>query len=336
MRFLSAAATNGAMEIQQVINIVVVVAGVYLIGDGRLTMGGLIACTMLTSRAVAPLGQMVGLLMQYHNAKVSLTSLEAVMSNPVERPDDASFVHRPDLKGNIEFRDVEFSYPNSSMTALKGFSCKISVGEKIVVIGRIGSGKTTLQKLLLGLYLPTGGAVLVDGVDIRQLDPADLRRNIGYVAQDVTLFYGTLRDNISIGAPYADDAAIVAAAEAAGLTEFVNRHPDGFDMMIGERGESLSGGQRQGVAIARAFLMDPPILLLDEPTSAMDFSSEQQFKERLKVAAAHKTVIIVTHRNSLLDLATRVIVVDDGKIVADGPRDQVIQALQSGRIGRAS
>jgi ATP-binding cassette subfamily C protein LapB len=173
-------------------------------------------------------------------------------------------------------------------------------------------------------------------VDIRQLDPADLRRNIGYVAQDVTLFYGTLRDNISIGAPYADDATIVAAAEAGGLTEFVNRHPAGFDMMIGERGESLSGGQRQGVAIARAFLMDPPILLLDEPTSAMDFSSEQQFKERLKVAAGHKTVIIVTHRNSLLDLATRVIVVDDGKIVADGPRDQVIQALQSGRIGRAS
>jgi ATP-binding cassette subfamily C protein LapB len=336
MRFLSAAATNGAMEIQQVINIVVVVAGVYLIGEGRLTMGGLIACTMLTSRAVAPLGQMVGLLMQYHNAKVSLASLETVMSNPVERPDDAAFVHRPDLKGNIEFRDVEFSYPNAAMTALKGFSCKILEGEKIVVIGRIGSGKTTLQKLLLGLYQPTGGAVLIDGVDIRQLDPADLRRNIGYVAQDVTLFYGTLRDNISIGAPYADDATIVAAAEAAGLTEFVNRHPAGFDMMIGERGESLSGGQRQGVAIARAFLMDPPILLLDEPTSAMDFSSEQQFKERLKVAAAHKTVIIVTHRNSLLDLATRVIVVDDGKIVADGPRDQVIQALQSGRIGRAS
>jgi ATP-binding cassette subfamily C protein LapB len=336
MRFLSAAATNGAMEIQQVINIVVVVAGVYLIGEGRLTMGGLIACTMLTSRAVAPLGQMVGLLMQYHNAKVSLASLETIMTNPVERPDDAAFVHRPDLKGNIEFRDVEFSYPNAAMTALKGFSCKILEGEKIVVIGRIGSGKTTLQKLLLGLYQPTGGAVLIDGVDIRQLDPADLRRNIGYVAQDVTLFYGTLRDNISIGAPYADDATIVAAAEAAGLTEFVNRHPAGFDMMIGERGESLSGGQRQGVAIARAFLMDPPILLLDEPTSAMDFSSEQQFKERLKVAAGHKTVIIVTHRNSLLDLATRVIVVDDGKIVADGPRDQVIQALQSGRIGRAS
>jgi ATP-binding cassette subfamily C protein LapB len=336
MRFLSAAATNGAMEIQQLVNVVVVIAGVYLIGDGQLSMGGLIACTMLTSRAVAPLGQMVGLLMQYHNAKVSLTSLEEVMNKPVERPFDAAFVHRPELKGNIEFRDVEFTYPNAAVSALKGFSCKIAAGDKVVVIGRIGSGKTTLQKLLLGLYQPTGGAVSIDGVDLRQLDPADLRRNIGYVAQDVTLFYGTLRDNIAIGAPYADDATIVAAADAAGLTDFVNRHPDGFDMMIGERGDSLSGGQRQGVAIARALLMDPPILLLDEPTSAMDFSSEQQFKERLRRVAAHKTVIIVTHRNSLLDLATRVIVVDDGRIVADGPRDQVIQALQSGRIGRAS
>jgi len=336
MRFLSAAATNGAAEVQQLVNIVVVIAGVYLIADGKLSMGGLIACTMLASRAVAPLGQMVGLLMQYHNAKVSLTSLEQVMNNPVERPADAAFVHRPDLKGNIEFRDVGFSYPNCSVAALKGLSCRIASGEKVVVIGRIGSGKTTLQKLILGLYQPTAGAVTIDGVDVRQLDPADLRRNIGYVSQDVTLLYGTLRDNIAIGAPYADDAAVMAAADAAGLSEFVNRHPDGFDMMIGERGDSLSGGQRQGVAIARAFLMDPPILLLDEPTSSMDFSSEQQFKQRLKEVAAHKTIIIVTHRNSLLDLATRVIVVDDGRVVADGPRDQVIQALQSGRIGRAA
>lgn len=336
MRFLSAAATNGAVEIQQLVNVVIIVAGVYLIAHGQLTMGGLIACTMLSSRAVAPLGQMVGLLMQFHSAKVSLTSLEQIMENPVERPADASFVHRPELKGDIEFRDVAFNYPNSSVAAIKGLNCKIQAGEKVVVIGRIGSGKTTLQKLLLGLYQPTGGSVLMDGVDLRQLDPADLRRNIGYVAQDVTLFYGTLRDNITIGAPYADDSAVVAAAEAAGLTEFVNRHPEGFDMMIGERGDSLSGGQRQGVAIARAFLMDPPILLLDEPTSSMDFTSEQAFKQRLKEIAAHKTVLIVTHRNSLLELATRIIVVDDGRIVADGPRDQVVQALQSGRIGRAS
>ena len=336
MRFLSAAATSGAAEVQQLVYITVVIAGVYLIGDGQLSMGGLIACTMLSSRAVAPLGQMVGLLMQFQNAKVALTSLEDVMTKPVERPDDEVFVQRPNLRGDIEFRDVHFSYPNSPVAALKGFSCRIAAGEKVVIIGRVGSGKTTLQKLLLGLYQPTTGAVLVDGVDLRQLDPADLRRNIGYVSQDVTLFYGTLRDNITIGAPYADDASIIAAAEAAGLAEFINRHPEGFDMMIGERGDSVSGGQRQGIAIARAMLLDPPILLLDEPTSAMDFSSEQQFKERLKQVAGHKTMLIVTHRNSLLDLATRIIVVDDGRIVADGPRDQVIQALQSGRIGRAS
>lgn len=336
MRFLSAAATNGAMEMQQLVNVIVVIIGVYLIADGQLTMGGMIACTMLASRAVAPLGQMVGLLMQYHNAKTALTSLEEVMSKPVERPADAAFVHRPELRGDIEFKDVHFSYPNSSIAALKGTSFKISAGDKVVIIGRIGSGKTTLQKLLLGLYHSTSGAVMIDGVDVRQLDPADLRRNIGYIAQDLTLFYGSLRDNIAIGAPYADDASIVAAAEAGGLTEFVNRHPDGFDMLIGERGDSLSGGQRQGVAAARAFLMDPPILLLDEPTSSMDFSSENSFKQRLKEMAAHKTMIIVTHRNSLLELATRVIVLDDGRVVADGPRDQVIQALQGGRIGRGS
>jgi ATP-binding cassette subfamily C protein LapB len=162
--------------------------------------------------------------------------------------------------------------------------------------------------------------VRIDGIDLRQLDPADLRRNVGFVGQDATLFYGTLRENIAIGAPYADDSAIVAAAEVAGLTQFVNRHPKGFDMLIGERGESLSGGQRQEVAIARAVLMDPPVLFFDEPTSAMDFSTEHGFKERLKRFATHKTVVIVTHRSSLIDLANRIIVVDDGRIVADGFR----------------
>ena len=176
----------------------------------------------------------------------------------------------------------------------------------------------------------------MDGVDLRQLDPADLRRNVGYVSQDSMLFYGTLRENIAIGAPYADDRALIEAAEMGGLTEFVNRHAEGFDMLIGERGESLSGGQRQGVAIARATLLDPPILLLDEPTSSMDFSSEAQFKERLRRFAEQKTVVVVTHRTSLIDLANRIIVVDAGRIVADGPRDQVVDALQSGRVGRAS
>lgn len=336
LRLLSASAINGTASLQQLTTVVTIVAGVYLIHNGMLTMGGLIASTMLIGRAMAPLGQIVGLLMQYQNARLSLTSLEQTMARPTERSGDTALVHRPELRGDIEFREVTFSYGKAGESVLKNLSLKIKAGEKVVVIGRVGSGKTTLQKLMLGLYEPAAGAVLVDGVDLRQLDPADLRRNIGYVSQDSMLFFGTLRENIAIGAPYADDRAIIEAAEVAGLTEFVNRHPEGFDMPIGERGESLSGGQRQGVAIARAMLLDPPILILDEPTSAMDFTSEAQFKERLRRLAVNKTVVIVTHRTSLIDLADRIVVIDGGRIVADGPRDTIVEALQSGRIGRAS
>ena len=336
MRLLSASATNGAMTITQLVNVALIIAGVYLIQQRMLTMGGLIAVTMLGGRAIAPLGQAVGLLMQFQNARMSLETLDKLMAQPVERPDAAAFIHRPEIQGEIEFRNVTFSYPGQGEAALQNVSLRIAPGEHVVVIGRTGSGKTTLQKLMLGLYQPTDGVVRIDGIDLRQLDPADLRRNVGFVGQDATLFYGTLRENISIGAPYADDSAIVTAAEVAGLTQFVNRHPKGFDMLIGERGESLSGGQRQEVAIARAVLMDPPVLLFDEPTSAMDFTTEHGFKERLKHFATHKTVVIVTHRTSLIDLATRIIVVDSGRIVADGPREQVVEALQSGRIGRAS
>jgi ATP-binding cassette subfamily C protein LapB len=336
LRLLSSSAMNGAATIQQFVNLTMVIGGVYLINERMLTMGGLIACTMLASRAMAPLGQIVGLLMQYQNARMALESLEGTMKRPTERSDEASFVHRPEIRGEIEFRDVRFSYPNQEQEALKGVSFKLQPGEHVVILGRVGSGKTTLQKLMLGLFTPTEGSVRIDGVDLRQLDPADLRRSIGYVAQDTLLFYGSLRDNISIGAPYADDIAVVAAAEVAGLAEFVNRHPQGFDMLIGERGESLSGGQRQGVAIARAVLLEPPIVLLDEPTSSMDFTSEDQFKKRLQRFAERKTLVIVTHRMSLMDLAQRIIVIDDGQIVADGPRKNVIESLQSGRVGRAS
>ena len=335
MRLLSASATNGAATIAQVVSVALIVAGVYLIHERLLTMGGLIAVNMLGGRAIAPLGQAVGMLMQFQNARMSLETLDKLMAQPVERPDALAFIHRPEIEGEIEFRDVSFSYPGQDEPALQNVSLRVAPGEHVVILGRTGSGKTTLQKLMLGLYQPTAGAVRIDGIDLRQLDPADLRRNVGFVGQDATLFYGTLRENIAIGAPYADDSAIVQAAEIAGLTQFVNRHPKGFDMLIGERGESLSGGQRQEVAIARAVLMDPPVLFFDEPTSAMDFTTEAGFKERLRRFAAHKTMVIVTHRSSLIDLATRMIVVDDGRIVADGPREKVVQALQSGRIGRA-
>lgn len=336
LRLLSSSAINGVSSLQQLVSVAVVVAGVYLIHEKLLTMGGLIASTMLAGRAMAPLGQIVGLLMQYQNARMALESLEATMTRAGERSESASFVHRPEIRGEIEFSDVRFSYPNQKQEALKGISFKISPGEHVVILGRVGSGKSTLQKLMLGLYTPTGGSVSIDGVDLRQLDPADLRRNIGYVSQESLLFYGSLRDNIALGAPYADDSAIVAAAEVGGLTEFVNRHPEGFDLLIGERGESLSGGQRQGVAIARAVLLRPPILLFDEPTSSMDFSSEEQLKVRMRKFAANKTLVIITHRISMMDLAQRLIVIDDGRVVADGPKDKVTEALKSGRIGRAS
>jgi ATP-binding cassette subfamily C protein LapB len=246
------------------------------------------------------------------------------------------FIARGHIQGAIEFKDVSFSYPGQDQASLRNVSFKIREGERVAILGRIGSGKTTVQKLMLGLYRPTHGAVLIDGIDQRQLDPAELRRHIGYVQQDVMLFYGSLRDNITLGAPHADDADVLKAATLGGIVDLVNAHPQGFDMLVGERGESLSGGQKQGVAIARAVIGDPPILLLDEPTASMDHSSEEDVKKRLQAFMPGKTVVLVSHRTSLLDLVDRIIVMDAGRIVADGPKDQVVQALRQGRIGKAA
>lgn len=336
LRLLSASVVNGVTSLQQLVNVAMIVGGVYLIHAGSLTMGGLIAASLLSGRVMAPLGQLVALMMQYEHARTALDALKGTMERPGERSDASRFLHRPAVSGDIVFDKVVFSYPGRTEQALRGVSFRIRSGETVVVIGRVGSGKTTLQRLVLGLYAPTEGAITVDGVDIRQMDPSQLRLNIGYVEQDATLFYGSLRENIALSAPMADDAAIIAAAEVGGLSEFVNRHPEGFDMVIGERGESLSGGQRQGVAIARAALLEPPILLLDEPTGSMDHSSEADFKERLRRFSEHRTTLIVTHRSSLLELADRIIVMDEGRIVADGPREKVLADLQSGRVGKSS
>jgi ATP-binding cassette, subfamily C, bacterial LapB len=336
MRALSSSASYGTNWLSQVVNLSIVLIGVYLISQRELTMGALIACTTLSSRALAPAGQIVGLMMQYQGARTALESLNKVMANPVEREAGQNFLHRRELKGDIEFRDIKFAYPGRDDPVLDGISFRIQQGERVALIGRVGSGKTTLQKLMLGLYQPTSGAVLLDGIDLRQLDPADVRRNLGYVSQDVTLFYGSLRENITMGLPYADETAVLAAAETACMTEFVNRHPRGFDMPVGERGELLSGGQRQSVGLARAVLHNAPLLLLDEPTSAMDFSTEAQVTRKVTEFAQGKTVVLVTHRTSMLALVDRVIVVDQGKVVADGPRDRILEALQAGRIARAA
>jgi len=336
MRALSSSAMYSTSTLTQFVSVTMIVVGVYLIGQKELTMGALIAASMLSQRALSPAGQIVGLLMQYQGARTAMESLNRIMDKPVERPAGDNFIHRAQLRGDIEFRNVKFAYPNRQDSALEGLSFKIAAGERVALIGRVGSGKSTIQRLIMGLYSPSEGAVLLDGIDLRQLDPADVRRNCGYVAQDVTLFYGTLRENIAFGLPYADDSAIVAAAEIAGMTDFVNRHPRGFDMTVGERGESLSGGQRQGVGLARAVLHNAPLLLLDEPTSAMDFTTEAQITARVGAFAQNKTVVLVTHRTSMLAMVTRVIVIDGGKIVADGPRDRIMEALTTGRIARAA
>jgi ATP-binding cassette subfamily C protein LapB len=334
-RTLSSAIVNMSVTVQQLTSVGVIILGVYLIAERELTVGALVACTILTSRALAPLGQVAGLMTRYHQSKSALSTLHNVMQLPVERPPAKSFVHRPNIRGEIEFRDVTFSYPGQQTPALTNVSFRLRAGERVGVIGRIGSGKSTVEKLVLGLYKPSSGSILIDGVDINQIDPAVLRRSIGYVPQDVVLFYGTVKENILFSAPYADDAAMVRAAEIAGVTEFVHPSAQGFDLRIGERGEGLSGGQRQTVAVARALLLDPPVLIMDEPTNALDNRSEETFKTKLDNALPGKTFLLVTHRASLLTLVPRLIVLDGGRVVADGPKEQVMQALSGGKISVA-
>ena len=319
----------------QLVTLFVVVTGVYLITEGLLSMGGLIACTMLAGRVMAPVGQLAGLLTQFQYAQISLGSVDQIMETPQERPEGARFLSRETFSGEIEFKDVTFSYPGSEMPSLVDVSFRIKPGEKVAILGRVGSGKSTLQKLAMGLFQPSEGAVLIDGIDLRQLDPAEYRKQVGYMPQDLTLFHGTLRDNIVIAHPYASDSDVLKAAEQANLLEFVNRHPQGFGMTISERGDSLSGGQRRCVALARAVLGEPPVVLMDEPTGSMDHSTEVAVKSSLAAFIAGRTWIVVTHRNSLLEMVDRIIVIDNGKIVADGSRQSVITALQQGKIGKA-
>ena len=335
-RFVSMLGINAASLAQNLTTVGIVIYGVHRIGEGLLTVGALVACTIITGRAMAPLGQVAGILTRYHQAREAYHALTALMALPVERPADKTFLHRPSIEGDVTFRDVTFTYPGDRIRALDSVSFHIEAGERVGLIGRVGSGKTTIEKLLLGLFEPDDGAILMDGTDTRQIDPVDLRRQIGTVLQDVTLFRGTIRDNITLGVGHIDDDRVLQAARLAGVDTFAARHPLGYDAEVGERGANLSGGQRQAVAVARAFLHDPPILLFDEPTSAMDNSSENRFKRQLEMVLPGKTLLLVTHRTSLLSLVERLIVLDGGKVVADGAKDEVLQALAAGQVRGAA
>jgi ATP-binding cassette, subfamily C, bacterial LapB len=270
------------------------------------------------------------LLIQYDNTRSAYENVNRMMDLPEERGPDARYVMRNRMKGGVQFDNVSFKYPNSEMLALDRVSFTIQPGERVALIGRIGSGKSTIEKLILGLYKPTGGTIRFDGIDGQQIDPAEIRSAIGYVPQDMTLFFGSMRDNIAIAAPFADDTSVLRAAELAGLRSFIDRHPQGINLPIGERGESLSGGQRQSVGIARAVVGEPPMLILDEPTSAMDTESEAKVLSQLKQYSVGRTLILVTHRMSLLDMVDRLIVLDEAQVVADGPKDKVLRALRGG------
>ncbi len=319
---------------QQISTVAIILAGVYLIQAGNLTMGGLIATVMLSQRAIGPMGQFANLTASYQQTKTALESLNEIMEREVERPVDKKFIQHPHFEGEIEFNNVVFTYPNETKSSLNGVSFKIKASEKVGIIGRIGSGKSTIQKLILGFYKPDSGSILIDGIDITQLDPAELRKNINYIPQEVVLFSGDVKENISYRAPYIDDEFILKAAKIAGVDDFIKTHPSGYALAVNEGGTSLSGGQRQSIGIARALLTPSPIYLFDEPTNAMDSSTEATLIQRLKENTINNTLIVVTHKMSILKLVNKIIVIENGNVVADGNKETVLEALKSGRISK--
>ena len=331
-RFYAALAQHAAVFMQALVSVLVMIWGVYLIAAGDMSMGALVAATMLASRAMAPLAQVAGLYTRFHQARESLKALNSLMDQEVERPGGVTFLHRPRLSGAIELKDVSFGYPATGVSVIDRSSLTIKPGEKIGVIGRTGSGKSTLARLLLNLYSPTAGSVLMDGTDIRQIDPSELRQQISLVPQNITLFRGSLRDNLRLGNRYATDAQVAAALQVAGLSSFIAQHPKGVDLDVGERGESVSGGQRQAIALARALLHGGHMIVMDEPTSSMDQRTEEQVISNLRTALQGKTVIVITHRASLLALVDRLVIMDHGTLVAEGPRDAVLERLNRGDI----
>ncbi len=329
VRQLNSTLSNLSSLVQQLVIVAVLIVGAYLFDDGGISTGAIIASVMLASRAVAPLGQFALVLARSQQSLVSLRSINKIMAMEVERPRGKIFISEPITKCLVQFQNVVFAYPGSGAPALNGITFTIRPGEKVGIIGKIGSGKTTIGRMMTKLYEPQEGAVLVNGVDMRQYHPHEIRRVIGLLGQDSELFHGTVRSNILMANPRATDEKLLAACRLAGVDDFVRRHPKGFDMPVGERGQALSGGQRQSIALARLLIGEPQVIFLDEPSSAIDMASEKVLIEHLKRSLRpDQTVIVSTHRYSMLDLVERLIVLNNGKIAADGPKEQVMEALK--------
>jgi ATP-binding cassette subfamily C protein LapB len=327
----SSLALTSASTAQQLNYLLMVIVGVFLILDGKITVGVLVASTMLSGRVLAPITGIATVITRAAQTLVTLKSINRIMHLERERPPERMYVTRRIQKGSVAFENVSFNYPGSNEAALDKVSFKVAGGERIGIIGRVGSGKTTVGRLLSSFYEPTEGKVVVDDVDARQYDPADLRTGVGFVLQDTDLFFGKIRDNIALGKPTATDEEIIAAARLAGVENFIAGHPLGYDMPIAEGGRSLSGGQKQAIGLARALIRRPKILFLDEPTAHFDVRSEADFLARLKdIAADNMTILISTHRLSLLSFVDRILLFERGKLVADGPRDKVIAMLRGG------
>jgi len=329
-RFMTQAASYSVAYAGQLNTILVVGFGVFLIFDGELSMGGLIATVILSGRALAPIGQLSSLILRYHNAKVAFDGLKNVMQLPVEYEDGKRYLHRSKFSGNFALKNVSFSFEGKEHNFVNDMSFEVKANDKVGVIGRIGSGKTTLSRLLTGLYEPSSGAVLLDGIDLRQIDPADLRADIASVTQDCYLFSGTVRENIVAAKPNASDEQIERAIIDSGVNDFIGADEEGIDKQVGERGALLSGGQRQAVALARALVQQTNILILDEPTSNLDKTSEKKLINKLKEVVKDKTLIMLTHNSAMLSLVDKLLVIDRGRVVAFGDKNEILKQTNSG------
>jgi ATP-binding cassette subfamily C protein LapB len=330
-RLISAIAITVAGSASTVSYAAVVIVGVNLIAARELTSGGLIACSLLSGRAIAPLTTISQLLGRLSATRTAYRQINAMMEQPSEGPAGEP-LKLARIAGRIEFRNVSFRYPGASEPALQGISFTIQPGERVALLGRVGSGKSTITRLILGLYPPADGLVMIDGTDLRQIDPATLRAQMGVAMQDSVLMTGSVRENISLGRSGVDDAEVLRAAELSGTHQFMGQLANGYDLKLADRGEGLSGGQRQSIAIARALAGRPPMLVFDEPSASMDAQTEQALIDRLQSEVQGRTMVLVTHRQPLLQLVQRVIVMDRGKIVMDGPRDQVMQQLTRPKV----